>query len=246
MNSDRNSIAKEWDLNAPSRCRQIESGLDISHDLVLVPTIIQAVGSVASKTVLDIGCGCGFLANRLSQSARRVVAIDLSKNMIHEAQTRFSGTANLEFYAVAVEDFGMSHVAEFDVCISNMALVTMNDLPGVLAAVACCLKAGGDFVFSIAHPCFWNLYRHDEPDSTYDYWEPHAVKAPFRITLDQAPLPHPTTYFHRPISTYMRGLRDSGLHVMEILEPRPPEEAPIDYQKSFRFPRFVVFITKKQ
>jgi len=46
---------------------------------------------------LEIGCGTGAFARRLAQHCRRVVALDLSSEMIHVARSRSTQFHNLEF-----------------------------------------------------------------------------------------------------------------------------------------------------
>ena len=66
-------IRIEWDRNAVSRCKQIESGADISHDKVLLPSILKLAGNLQGKFVLDVGSGCGFLTNFAARRAKNVL-----------------------------------------------------------------------------------------------------------------------------------------------------------------------------
>lgn len=233
-------VATEWDRNAEARCRQIASGLDISHDLVLLPAITKAVGSVSRKRILDIGSGCGFLSAQLARSARLVVGIDISNRMVLQARMRFHAQHNLKFARVSIQRFA-SRDRPFDVCVSNMSLMTIPDIGAALSGIRRSLKPGGLLVFSVAHPCFWNLYRNDEAQRSFRYSRIHRVTAQFRISLDQKPLPARTTYIHRPLESYFAMLRKAHFTIKHVLEPEPPTTAPRIYREGFRFPRFMVF-----
>jgi SAM-dependent methyltransferase len=235
-----NRIASEWNQNAAARCRQIAEHKDISHDKVLIPAIVRLAAEVRGKNVLDIGCGCGYLAAKIGRSAKSVLGIDISQKMIEQATLRHA-TKNVSFMHVSIETLAVGRRRAFDLCLSNMSVITMPDLRAAFEAVRNVLRPEGRFVFSIAHPCFWNVYRHDESQSGFDYWCPHSVIAPFRITMDRRPLPARTTYFHRPLSFYCRSLRKAGFRIEDIDEPTPPKGAPSAYLASFKVPRFLVF-----
>lgn len=49
------------------------------------------------ENALEIGCGTGAFARQLAQRCRRVVALDLSAEMVRVARSRSSQLANLEF-----------------------------------------------------------------------------------------------------------------------------------------------------
>ena len=242
----RTQIINQWDRNAIARCRQLQSGKDISHDKVLAPSLLRLAGNLEGKRVLDAGCGCGFLTARIARSAKSVVGVDISRQMIEEARRRFGDLQNVRFEVGTIEALVGLRRERFDVCLSNMALMTMPHLDRALHGIYGVLRQGGQFAFSITHPCFWNSYRKDERMIKFDYWTPHAVTAPFRITLARRPLPVPTTYFHRPASTYVGAIVEAGFQVDRIDEPRPPVHAPARYRRGFRFPRFMVFLCLKK
>lgn len=238
------TIASEWDRNAQSRCRQLEEGRDVSHDRILVPSILHLAGRLRGSSVLDVGCGCGFLTSSAARRAKNILGIDISERMIEEAKHRHK-RSNLSFRFISVELLAREEKKQYDICLSNMSVITMPNLSSSIHAIATLLKAGGKFVFSIAHPCFWNFYRSDESRARFNYWNSHSVSAPFRITFDQKPLPVSTTYFHRSLTTYFNCLAKAGLQLEELLEPKPSKNVPRDYVSAFSLPRFMVLCARK-
>jgi trans-aconitate methyltransferase len=55
--------------------------------------------------ILDIGCGTGKIAARLSLKAKHIHGFDASKNMIEQAQKNFGHIENLSFEHCFAEDF---------------------------------------------------------------------------------------------------------------------------------------------
>jgi 2-polyprenyl-3-methyl-5-hydroxy-6-metoxy-1,4-benzoquinol methylase len=237
-------IAAEWDRNATKRCNQIAAGRDTSHDKVLLPTILRLAGDLDGMTVIDVGCGCGFLTHRISGGADRVLGIDISRQMIREATMRHK-RSNLSFECISVEALARRGKTQHDLCVSNMAIMTMPNLRNSLRAIGSLLKPGGILIFSTTHPCFWNIYRKDESLERFDYWHSHAVRTPFRITFDQRPLPRQTTYFHRPLSEYLLSILQADFALENVVEPQPPRDVPRTYRKIFPFPRFLVVRARK-
>ena len=84
--------------------------------------------------VLDLGCGYGWhCAYCASRGARRVLGIDPSGRMLARAR-EINAAERIEYRLCAVEDFGWPE-AEFDLCISNLALHYVAELAPVFAGV---------------------------------------------------------------------------------------------------------------
>lgn len=80
-----------------------------------------------TDTALDIGCGVGRITRVLSESARRVLALDLSPEMLERARALNPDASNVEWLLgdgtslTGVED------AEVDACISQVVLQHIPD-----------------------------------------------------------------------------------------------------------------------
>jgi SAM-dependent methyltransferase len=93
---------------------------------------------------LDIGCGTGAFSRLLARRSERVLALDLSPQMIRVAKQGSEGTANVEYEVgdVMTWDFPMDR---FD-CIASIA--TLHHLPmrSVLDRMKGALRAGGSLL----------------------------------------------------------------------------------------------------
>ena len=94
--------------------------------------------------VLEIGCGAGNFSRMLAQRAEKVLAIDLSAQMIHLAKSRANLYPNIDFVKCDVVSYDLRD-NQFD-CIAT--LTTMHHLPmmHILKKIKKALKPGGIFL----------------------------------------------------------------------------------------------------
>lgn len=90
---------------------------------------------------LEIGCGTGAFARRLAEGSKRVLALDLSPEMIRIARERSAQFPNSEFELADISERQLP-VASFD-CIASVA--TLHHLPfaEVVLKMKTALKPGG-------------------------------------------------------------------------------------------------------
>jgi len=88
----------------------------------------------------------------------RVIGIDASERMIANAGRRSKGYENrIEYQVTDCTDLRkLTTLGErrFDHVVCTMALMDMSEIDTLISAAAKLLKTGGDFVFSLCHPCF--------------------------------------------------------------------------------------------
>lgn len=93
------------------------------------------------RTALEIGCGTGAFARLLAGCAQRVVAIDLSPEMIRVARARSTSQENIEFQVADITTWD-SPSDEFD-CVVAIATLHHVPLTPVLEKIKASLRAGG-------------------------------------------------------------------------------------------------------
>src|ERR1700733_7573694 len=106
---------------------------------LLAGSLVEALQPKVGERILDLGCGDGFLTQRLAESGATMVGIDSSPQMIAAAQERGVDARYASGEALPFE-------GEFDAVFSNAALHWMNDHDAVLRGVYRALKPGGRFV----------------------------------------------------------------------------------------------------
>ena len=232
-------IAREWDQIAKLRAEQIESGRDISYHKILMPCIKELSSKSDFTSVIDIGCGTGFVTLELAKEARRLVAVDLSQENVRITKERLSKICNVTVVRDTIERFALTQPeGSFTLVIANMTLITALSLGGILQAIARLLAPGGHFVFTITHPWFWPFYWGYEAESWFEYTKETIIESPFRITLQEGEGPV-TTHVHRSLEHYIHALRAHGFDIETVVEPMPDPEAERLYPEPWKYPRFV-------
>jgi 16S rRNA (adenine1518-N6/adenine1519-N6)-dimethyltransferase len=79
-----------------SRQRKPKLGQHFLRDESAAQKIVEALGDVSQKTVLEIGPGTGALTRRIVARARRVIAIEFDKVLAAQLRMRFALAPNIE------------------------------------------------------------------------------------------------------------------------------------------------------
>ena len=126
-----------------------------SGNAATVETLRACLGDrLVGARVCDVCCGEGYLGRDLVRhGAREVVGIDLSTVLIDEA-TRRADDPRLSYRVDDAHALDSIDDAEFDVVVSQLAMMDLPDHRRMFAAVRRVSKPGAPFVFSLLHPCF--------------------------------------------------------------------------------------------
>jgi SAM-dependent methyltransferase len=112
-------------------------------------SILEALGDVRGKRVLDLGCGYGDLTFRLLEAGAEVVGLDLSPGSIEVARARigrFAPGATVEFVAAPAERTGLPD-GSFDLIAGKWILHHL-DSDRVAPELTRLLRPGGRAVFA--------------------------------------------------------------------------------------------------
>ena len=101
------------------------------------------------KTVLDVGCGGGILAESMAQRGAQVTGIDLADMPLKVAQLHLLESGNqVEYRNVAAEDLARELPHHFDVVTCMELLEHVPDPASTVGACAALVRPGGQVIFS--------------------------------------------------------------------------------------------------
>ena len=109
---------------------------------------IQQQAALSDKTVLDIGCGGGILAESLAKSGAKVTGIDLNEQALTQAKAHATlKHLDMTYELTSVEDFAHSP-QQFDVITCMELLEHVPDPSSIIKAAKKLIKPHGQLFFS--------------------------------------------------------------------------------------------------
>jgi 2-polyprenyl-6-hydroxyphenyl methylase/3-demethylubiquinone-9 3-methyltransferase len=111
---------------------------------------IDSLATLTGKTVLDVGCGGGILAESMARRAARVTGIDLAAKPLGVARLHAleSGVDNIEYLEVAAEALADQRPQGYDAVTCMEMLEHVPDPASVVQACGTLVQPGGWVFFS--------------------------------------------------------------------------------------------------
>ncbi len=110
---------------------------------------IDGFATLAGKTLLDVGCGGGILAEAAARKGAEVTGIDLAERALKVAQLHLlESRLPVNYECVSAEAYAQAHAGSFDVVTCMELLEHVPDPARTVAACAQLLKPGGHAFFS--------------------------------------------------------------------------------------------------
>ena len=203
------------------------------------PAIRRVIGDVRGKTVLDAGCGPGFLVrDLLRKEAGQVTGFDISPSMINIARQRIGDLATL-----FVGDLGQPIAladSDYDLIVSSLAMDYVRDWSVPLSEFRRLLRPNGRLIFSVQHPL--GSFSWLKPPTAFGI---HYCETTWRV-FTKEPVVVPD--FYRSFEEIMNPVIQAGFQLTKIVETKPIEALrkidPRKYQKGSTFPTFMVIDAK--
>ena len=237
-NKSLNEIKNEWDAISEKRQEIIELGKDISLTCVTSPCILNEIEKEKPSIVLDVGCGTGYLTSKLSELCDFCYGVDISEKSIKKAKEKYS-SPKINFINSSISNTNID--AQVDICVSNMVIMTDPEWKESLKHIYELLKFDGYFMLMLTHPCFWPSYWKYDTEPWFNYNQEIYVQHHFFTSFSESL--GVSTHIHRPLSSYIKTILETGFDIVTIKEPQPIECTPPGYH--YDYPRFLFIKCKK-
>lgn len=101
-------------------------------------------GGLGNKSVLDVGCGGGILAESMAARGATVTGIDLAEKSLKVAKLHsLESGVKVEYRNISVEQLAADQPAAFDIVTCMELLEHVPDPESVIHACAALVKPGG-------------------------------------------------------------------------------------------------------
>jgi SAM-dependent methyltransferase len=222
-----------WDEYAEEYARWVDRREEagVADDPILV-RLLECLGDLAEREVLDAACGNGFLARLLTARGARVTAVDVAPRLIEQARER-DAAGVIDFRVADLSRPVPELTGRFERIGSYMALNDIADLPGFAATVASLLAPGGRTALAFNNPYSSVVRGH-----VTDYFDAAArgTYGGFAAAGVMA------SYYHRPLEVYVDAFLAAGLRLAKLADVPDRAGLPWLLPPDRRFPRFMVLV----
>lgn len=216
---------------------------DNPNDALEKPVILDLIGKVEGKTVLDLGCGDGLFGRELLDAgAIAYRGVDGSETMAQLA------SENLEGYPAIIERADLKNWSfpdkKFDLILSRLVLHYLEDLDQLFKTIHNHLTENGHFIFSVEHPVMtscYDAYNHRETTKRSSWIVDNYFEQGARENIW---IGKKVIKYHKTLETYFHLCRDAGFTIESIRESTPQRQnfrREENFERRKRIPLFLFF-----
>ena len=200
------AIISSWQKNVDAWTHAVRKSKISSRVAVTDAAIVNAIIAQAPKTVLDVGCGEGWLVRSLNDLGVMAEGIDGIEGLILCARE-----AGGKFSLMSYEDFaGGVWQKKMDCVVCNFALLGQQVVADVLAVIPRVLSVEGKCIIQTLHPAY--------SGAPYcDGWREGSWVGFSDDFCDPAP------WYFRTLSSWFELFTASGFKLAELIEPLNPQ-----------------------
>jgi len=204
----------QWDNAANWYDQNMGDMGDTLNSIIIRPLMLDMLGDLTGKVLLDAGCGSGYLTAELANNAKRVTGTDFSANFISICKQKYRERSNLDFIKQDVTSPFQFNDASFNTVTCKMVLQYVRDISIFATETMRLLKDQGELVIVVDHPfraAYFNAQSEDGSASNLFSNEPRTKIGLWGKTE--------LTWYARTTSDYIQLFINAGFRLVEIREP---------------------------
>ncbi|WP_373078346.1 class I SAM-dependent methyltransferase [Zhongshania sp.] len=200
------AILSSWHKNVDAWTKAVRQAEIASRVAVTDAAIVNAVVAQGPKTVLDIGCGEGWLVRALSNLGVAAEGVDGIAGLIDRAIERGG-----KFSVLSYEDFAQGAWRKpVDCVVANFSLLGHRVVADVLAVIPTVLNVNGCCIIQTLHPAFSGApYCDGWREGNWDGFS--------------ADFSEPAPWYFRTLNSWLALFTASGFTLHELIEPLNPQ-----------------------
>ena len=204
-------LIQSWESNAQGWTKAVRDQLIASRVAVTDRAVLEAVGEGAGRSVLDLGCGEGWLSRELARLGWNVTAVDAVEELIQAAQLTAPGDYRVgNFEQLDQVLFGCS----FHTVVANFSLLGEESTRAAVRSCRKLLQPGGRVIIQTLHPC-------QVAPPYQDGWRTEDWRTLGDLQLTETP------WYFRTLASWFSLLDEEGYQAIRVGEPRASGNEPV-------------------
>jgi len=253
MTFNQNDGTQRWDNNA-EQWHKLFGENDLNRCDLLDPVILQILEDVKGKTILDAGCGDGYLSRKLARLGASVTGVECSPKLLNfaVANERKKPLA-ITYHQADCTSLPFLSDSIFDIVVTNNVIQDVENYQGAFREFSRLLKSGGSYLHIENHPCFmtpvFGWVKDNKGEKLYRKVDQYFKRGPFLTPWGQNSQMEPTVFWHRTLGDLMNSLIANKFRIAQVIEPEPPESWVKNHPERMdagRIPDFIVLVCRKE
>lgn len=202
------AVLEAWSANAEPWIDAVRGRMIASRNLVTDAAIVEAIAHQRPRSLIDIGCGEGWLVREQSARGVECVGVDAVPALIEAGRA-----AGGDFRCLSYAELAAGALSEtFDVAVCNFSLIGDIATECVVTAAPALLNLGGVLIIQTLHPV---VSCGDAP--YVDGWRAGSWAGIDGDFAAAAP------WYFRTLQSWFDLIARGGLFVQRMMEPLHPD-----------------------